>query len=146
MSVERCFIDRKLRHDRPDLLKAKKSVEIAEDGLKEAQKLADAAFPNQALVMAYASMFHAGRALLYRDGVIEKSYFCLLMYLKEEYADKGKLDQELMTMMDAFREERHEIFYSLNRVQISNDDVKEALANAKKLLEKVKENIGKNLR
>ena len=62
-------------------------------------------------------MFHAGRALLFRDGIQEKSHYCLLVYLKEKYT--GRISAGILSSMDAYREERHEVLYSLEKTKIS---------------------------
>lgn len=138
MTLERCFDERKLRKDRPDLLKAERSVVVAESKLKRAEELSDAGFQDAALLTAYAAMFHAGRALLFKDGIIEKSHYCLSAYLKETYGKSGKIKQEVLTIMDAFREERHDALYSLEGITVQQDGAKTAIENAKMLLEAVK--------
>lgn len=123
---------------RPDVLKARKSLETAEGKLSEAGALAQAGFKSAAMVTAYAAMFHAGRALLFKDGVVEKSHYCLVEYLREEYAKTGRLPNELVTMMDSFREERHDVLYSLEGVKAKTDDVEAAIETAKKLVGEAK--------
>jgi uncharacterized protein (UPF0332 family) len=136
--MERCFEERKLRHDRPDPLKAQKSVSAAEAKLGEAEKLAQAGFASASLLSAYSAMFHAGRALLFRDGVVEKSHYCLIAYLHEKYAETGKLNAGTITVMDAFREERHDVLYSLEGIAVRQDDTKTAIDAARKLIAAVK--------
>ena len=142
--MKECFVTRGLRYDRPDYLKAEKSLEVAARKLEEAQKLADANFENNALLNAYASMFHSGRALLFKDGVIEKSHYCLIAYLQEEYAQKDIIETGIITLMDSFRQERHDVLYSLESMEIGKEDVAEALANAKKLLAVAKKILKNN--
>ena len=136
--MDRCFEERKLRKDRPDILKAHKSVSVAESKLKEAEDLAKAGFASASLLSAYSSMFHSGRALLFRDGVVEKSHYCLIAYLREKYSKAGKLDDGTITVMDAFRAERHDVLYSLEGISVRSDDTKTAIEAAKRLLQEVK--------
>ncbi len=138
MSLERCFEERKLRKIRPDILKARKSLEVAESKLSKAEELAKAGFEDVALVTAYASMFHSGRALLFRDGIVEKSHYCLIQYLKEKYVKTGKIENEVITMMDSFRHERHDVLYSLEGIKVRTNESKEAIETARKLLSAVK--------
>lgn len=119
-------------------MKARQSLKVSEDKLVEAEKLAKAGFGDAALVTAYASMFHAGRALLFKDGVVEKSHYCLVVYLRENYAKQGKIGPEIITMMDAFREERHDVLYSLEGIRVKTADTKTAIETARKLLETAK--------
>jgi len=135
LSLDKCFEERKLRKERPDMLKAQRSLLAANEKLEEAQALAKAGFASSALLNAYASMFHAGRALLFRDGIVEKSHYCLIAYLRENYAKTGRLSAGTITMMDAFREERHDVLYSLEGIKVKPDETSAAIGNAKKLLE-----------
>jgi uncharacterized protein (UPF0332 family) len=138
LTLDRCFEERKLRRVRPDPMKAAQSLKVSEEKLGEAEKLANAGFGDVALVTAYASMFHAGRALLFKDGVVEKSHYCLVMYLKENYAKTNKISNDIITMMDAFREERHDVLYSLEGVKVKTTETKTALETARKLLQTAK--------
>ena len=138
MALAECFEDRRLRRERPDVLKARKSLETAQRKLSEAGALAQAGFESAAMVTAYASMFHAGRALLFRDGIVEKSHYCLVQYLREEYAKTGRLQNELITMRDSCREERHDVMYSLEGIRVKPNEVGAAITTAKKLVEEVK--------
>ena len=126
----------------PDRTKALQSLKVAQSKLVEAEKLAEAGFENVALVSAYASMFHSGRAILFKEGIVEKSHYCLVMYLKENYATPGKIDHEIITLMDAFREERHEVLYSLEGIGVKATETKTALETARKLLGTAKHLVG----
>jgi uncharacterized protein (UPF0332 family) len=125
------------------MFKAKKSIDIAESKLAEARELLSAGFKNNAAVTAYSSMFHAGRALLYRDGIQEKSHFCLIVYLKEIYASSNKITPEIITLMDSFREQRHNIMYGFEIFEVSEEEVEEAIESASKLIGMAKSLIGK---
>jgi len=114
------------------------SISTAESHLNEAENLAKAGFKKVAVVIAYASMFHAGRALLFKDGVMEKSHYCLVVYLREKYVVNGKLSTELITIMDAFREERQDVMYGLEIPELNKDDEKIAIENARKMINEVK--------
>jgi len=115
-------------------LKAKYSIETAKDKLKQAQELASAEFNETALVTAYAAMFHAARALLYKDGIQEKSHYCIVVYLREQYSKAGKLDAGLLTVMDALREERHSVMYGLERLKVRENAVRFALDSAARFI------------
>lgn len=92
-----------------------------------------------ALLYAYSSMFSAGRAILYKDGVQEKSHYCLARYLEEKYVKKGKIDAETITLLNAFREERHAIVYGFEEVEVRKEEAREAVSTAKKFSRKVEE-------
>ncbi len=135
--LDECFERRQLRQIPPDKAKAKSSLETAKIKLAEAKGLAAAGFASMAIVNAYASMFHSCRALLYRDGVQEKSHYCLIAYVREKYAATGKLTPGLITVMDAFREQRHDVFYGFGKPSTKKADVELALDAAKKLMEEI---------
>ncbi|HQT45326.1 MAG TPA: HEPN domain-containing protein [Candidatus Micrarchaeota archaeon] len=120
------------------MLKSEKSMSVASEKLAEAQALLKSGFESSAVVSAYASMFHAGRALLFKDGIIEKSHYCLIEYLRETYVKTGKMPAEAITVMDAFREERHEVMYSLEGIKIKQKVAQTAIDNAKALIDAVK--------
>ena len=77
-----------LKKDKPDIKKAKKSIEIAYHKLDIAKRTFNVKIYEVSIVNAYASMFHAARALLFKDGVKEKSHYGLFIYIKEKYIDK----------------------------------------------------------
>ena len=142
MSLQECFDRRQLRAIPPDSLKSASSIETAEDKLKQAKELANADFNQAALVTAYASMFHAGRALLYRDGIQEKSHFCLVVYLREKYGEIGKLDNGLITVFDALREGRHDVMYSVEKIKLKEGEIEFAIKSAESLIVSVKKLLG----
>lgn len=142
MTLQECFDRRQLRVVSPDALKSASSIETAEDKLKQAKELASARFGQVALVTTYASMFHAGRALLYRDGVQEKSHFCLVVYLREKYGKPGKLDNGLLTVFDALREERHDVMYGVEKIKIKKGEIEFAIKSAESLITSVKKLLG----
>ncbi|MEW6593103.1 MAG: HEPN domain-containing protein [Candidatus Hadarchaeota archaeon] len=128
-----------MRRIRPDLLKARKSTEAAQLKLEEAEALLADNHNDAALIYAYSSMFSSGRAILYKDGIQEKSHYCLAKYLEEEYAKKGKIDIEAITMLNSFREERHTIMYGFEEVEVTTEEAREAIATAEKFLSKARE-------
>ena len=55
-------------------------------------------------------MFHASRAVLFRDGFREKSHYCIARYLEALY--KGKLSKKWIDLLDYYRDLRHSGQYS----------------------------------
>ncbi len=139
MTLEECFASKKLRRIRPDQLKARKSLEAAAAKLERAKALLKDGHNDAALLYAYSSMFGAGRALLYKDGVQEKSHYCLSKYLEEKYAKSGKIDPETITLLNAFREERHAIMYGFEEVKVVEEEAREAVSAAEKFIKKAEE-------
>ena len=111
MNLEDCFEKRLLRMIEPDKEKAVQSIKMAEDKLRLAKEAMEKEFLDACIIYAYTSMFHSARALLYRDGIQEKSHLCIVLYLKEKYS--GVIPYYLLHSLDAFRKERHEALYGL---------------------------------
>lgn len=139
MSLDECFASRKLRRIHPDQLKARKSLDAAAAKLERAKALLEDGHNDAALLYAYSSMFSAGRAILYKDGIQEKSHYCLAKYLEEKYVKKGKIDSETITLLNAFREERHAIMYGFEEVEVGEDEAGEAVSAAEKFIRKADE-------
>ena len=83
MRTNDCFKKRLLRKGKPDFLKASKALEMSEIKLERAQDLFENGFYEESIVASYTSMFQASRALLFKDGITEKSHACVVSYLKE---------------------------------------------------------------
>ena len=136
MNVDECFDKGLLKRDKPDKDKAIRSIEMAAFKLDKARNLFDKEVFDMALINAYISMFHAGRALLFKDGVREKSHYGLYIYLSEKYSDK--LEQRFLNELNALRLERHEVFYGLERTEIEEVEAESAIGAAKSFLNIVK--------
>ena len=63
------------------------------------------------VIDAYMAMFHATRAILYDEGIQEKSHFAMYIYLKEKCAQKIPLP--IIHLLNLYRTERHEAMYGL---------------------------------
>ena len=85
-------------------------------------------------------MFHAARALLFRDGIIEKSHVCLAEYLRAEYVRKGRLSGALVSTHDSLRIDGHETLYGLE-TKSSAKEAEYALRKANEFLKAAKETL-----
>ena len=132
MRLEDCFKERLLRKIKPDREKAKRSLEVAKGKLKMGKEALDKCLLDASLIYAYTSMFHSARALLYKDGIQEKSHVCVVLYLKEKYANS--IPYYLIQSLDYFRKERHEALYGLD-FEIKEKDVALALKDAEEFIE-----------
>jgi len=103
MRLRECFEKRLLRRERPDLERCRRSVQVAEAKLAQAEKAFDHGLIDAAIILAYTAMFHAARALLFRDGVIEKSHVCLVEYLREIYVKRGRMSEAMVNTLDSMR-------------------------------------------
>lgn len=139
MRIEDCYKKRLLRVDKPDKLKTKKALEMATLKIQRAAELLDSGFHEEAIVTSYTSMFHAARALLFKDGVIERSHACAIAYLSKEY--NQSLGHNHISWIDTYRLERHESFYGLESFGIDKSESEDALNKSKKFLESIKKII-----
>ncbi len=78
MNIRECFKRRLLREDRPDPRRSERAMEVSEAKLEEAEKALRAGLPEATVILAYTAMIHAGRAVLFRDGIVERSHVCLI--------------------------------------------------------------------
>lgn len=111
MRLKECFEKGLLRKSAPDKRKALRSVQVAKNKMREAERLFGADFWNQTILAVYTAMFHAARALLYKDGIKERSHYGLYVYLREKYRDR--LEFRFINELNVLREERHELMYGL---------------------------------
>ena len=87
--------------------------------LQNARQCIDDDMPDLAVVSVYTSMFHTARALLFRDGIKERSHVCILEYLKEKYPQL----HDFVPVMDMYRRSRHTMLYGTDAEVISDDAV-----------------------
>jgi len=97
----------------PNTVKSRRSFEVASAKLEEAEKALRSELFDAAIILSYTAMFHAARALLFKDGIVEKSHVCLAEYLRTEYVKRGRLGAALVNALDSLRVDRHETIYGL---------------------------------
>lgn len=137
MNLEECFEKRLLRRARPDRLKTTKALEMAAKDLAAAEKLFEHGFYEQVILYSHTAMFQGARALLFKDGIFEKSHYCVIEYLKHNDVRSGKLDQSHIYWLDTYRVERHETLYGLEKIDVKESDANAAIKSAKDFLEAV---------
>lgn len=137
MKIRECYERRLLREERPDPRRSERSMEVSEAKLEDAEKALRAGLPDATVILAYTAMFHAARAVLYRDGIVERSHVCLIEYLKERYVKTGRMSEALVNTLDSARVDRHETLYGLE-VRSSEREAKYSLRRAKEFLSMVK--------
>jgi len=137
VNIRECFERRLLREDRPDPRRSGRSMEVSEAKLEEAGKALRAGLPDATVILAYTSMFHAARAVLFRDGIVERSHVCLIEYMKEMYVKTGRMSEALVNTLNAARVDRHETLYGLE-TQSSEGEAEHSLQRAREFLSMVK--------
>jgi len=135
MDIEECFEKGLLKKETPDIEKSKKSVEMAKYKLERARRLFELKVFEETLVNAYSAMFHAGRALLFKDGVREKSHYGLFVYIKEKYSDK--MERKFINELNALRLERHEISYGLEKSEVEEVEAESVIKVSKDFISAV---------
>ncbi|MEA3559143.1 MAG: HEPN domain-containing protein [Candidatus Thermoplasmatota archaeon] len=61
------------------------------------------------MVQAYSSMLNVSRAILFKDGYVERSHYCVVEYLRYNYYDEY---EDHIEKLDLMRKERHQILYN----------------------------------
>ena len=134
-NIEDCLKFRLLRKIKPDKEKTKRSLELAEEKLIEGEKVIKFKIFQYVILEAYMSMFHAARALLYKDGIQEKSHFAIFIYLKEKYSNQIPL--HILNFLNIHRTERHEAMYGLE-YKPKKEDALVALEDARTFVNEIK--------
>ena len=106
-------------------------TEIASAGryLADARKCLQEKMPEMAVVAVYTAMFHSARAILFRDGIRERSHVCVVAYLAENYP----LLREHINALDMFRRSRHNMLYGVD-VTAVEEDARQGIAAAEKFI------------
>ena len=133
-NLDDCFKFRLLRRINPDLDKTGRAVEISKERLNEAKNAIKLKIFQFAVLEAYMAMFHAARALLYKDGIQEKSHYAVFIYLKEKYSDKIPI--HILNFLNIHRIERHEAMYGLE-YKPNEQDALRALEDAESFVKEV---------
>jgi len=132
MSLDECFEKGLIRKGRVDKHKIHGSLKLTEHFLKRAEGNYKMGYYDVALLMAYNSIFHTARALLFSKGYSERSHSCLILFLKKEFANTDLI--EYIQTTDNYRILREMVQYSGE--SCSDKDAKEAIDDAKNFFEK----------
>jgi len=116
-----CFERRLLTNTGPSTGLARKSLKQAEIFLVDAVDLINMDKSRMGTIALYNAFFHTSRALLFRDGIKERSHFCIARYVEEKYVRKGLLKADFLGHLDALRDARHETQYSLEVISLEID-------------------------
>ena len=108
-----------------------KEMKNAKLDLQRAEHTYDEEDYKWATVMAYYSMFHSIRALIYSKGYREKSHRALLIAFKELLIDSGILEEKYFKNFDYAMYLRESADY---RGEYSEGSAAETIENAKDLL------------
>ena len=118
--VDNCFERKLLNPANPSTGLAKKSLKQAALFLTDAEDLVRIDKERMSTIALYNAFFHVARALLFKDGIKERSHFCIARYIEEKYVNKKLLNKNFLDYLDALRDARHETQYSL---EISTSEI-----------------------
>ena len=118
--------------------KAKQSIEKAKELLQEANQNLENELTNSAVIVSYLSIFHAARALLFKDGFREKSHECIVRYIEEKYG--GKISQKQIELLEKFKDERMHTQYDVS-YSPSEEDAEKMAEFAAEFIETIEQLI-----
>ena len=125
-----------LRRVEPSLSKSQLSVKEAVKWWDESIKNRDAGAYSSSLITSYLAIFHASRAILFRDGIREKSHYCIGVYL-EAYQEKGLLEERWTLLFNRMRNSRHAGQYSFQTTP-THDEAESSIKSAKAFINRIK--------
>jgi uncharacterized protein (UPF0332 family) len=103
--------------------------------LSEAMKNVGAEAYKSAISSFYLAIFHSARAVLFRDGVREKSHYCAGVYL-EKYVEQDVFEGDWVLIFDRMRSVRHTDQYSF-RTPPSSEEVDSGIDIAGKFVDRM---------
>jgi uncharacterized protein (UPF0332 family) len=143
VTLEECFGKGLLRRVDPSGGKARESLRQARTWLAEAEQAFAAGVLRSALLAVYNGCFHAARAVLFRDGLREKSHYCIELYL-DSYVREGHLEAGWIAVFGRMRSARHTDLYSFQPAP-SREEVESAIRDGGKFVDRMElllENTG----
>lgn len=87
------------------------------------------------IIASYTSVFHSARAILFNDGIAERSHFAVYEYLKAKHKRFGG---EMLNAFDLYRKLRHSVAYGLD-TYVEKEDAEKIIEFASDFLEKTKQ-------
>ena len=134
-NIDDCFRLGLLRRTEPSRSKSDQSLLSAREWLSEAKKNLEAEALRSALSSAYLAVFHSARAVLFRDGVREKSHYCIGLYL-QRYVEEGSLEEDWPMLFDRIRSVRHADQYSF-MARPTDEEVQAGIDLAERFIERM---------
>ncbi len=110
VSLDNCLKDGLLKPIPPSPEDAANQISKAKVLLREAESSLDNDNVNVAVMAAYAALFDACRAVLFRDGFRERSHVCVVRYLEAKYSKQ--LGKDTIILLDEYRDKRHKVVYA----------------------------------
>lgn len=134
--LSKCFNKGLLRRVEASQIKSRQSIRESDKWVEESVKNLESGAYNSAQLSIYLVIFHAARAVLFRDGVREKSHYCISIYL-EKYYRKGFLEENWILLFDRMRSKRHMQQYSF-QTEPSEEEIKSGIKSANSFNKRIK--------
>ncbi|MDO8627604.1 MAG: HEPN domain-containing protein, partial [Candidatus Diapherotrites archaeon] len=119
--MDKCFEQGLLKKTEKSKTFALSDIKQAEFFLNESFDLLNLKKREMSAIALYNAVFHASRALLFLNGVKEKSHYCLQKYLEEIFVKSGVLSDEDLSLFDLLRGLRQEVQYNVVKVEFEED-------------------------
>ena len=136
MKLNDCYKEGLLRKTKPSKQYAIKSLKTSLNYIQNAKDNFDMKNNNLVIFCSYTAMFHSARALLFKDGVKERSHLCIVSYIRETYPKLRSLSNQL----DAYRRNRHNTLYALDFL-ISEYEAQQAIEDAEQFQKQIEKII-----
>jgi len=125
MRLQDCFKEGLLKKIKPSKQYATKSLETSLIYIQNAKDNLKMKNNNLVIFCTYTAMFHSARALLFKDGIKERSHLCIVSYIRETYP----LLRRLSNQLDTYRRNRHNSLYALDFL-ISDNEAQQAIEDS----------------
>lgn len=135
--LDDCFADGKLQTVEPSYEKACQSIALARAYLDEARQSGAIGTTRLAMNGLYFAWFHAGRSVLFRDGIREKSHYCLEQYLGT-YVSAGRLDARWLSLFGRMRKKRESSQYSFSPAPLP-DEIESVIKLTEEFIDRMEE-------
>lgn len=127
MDIKECLREGYLKRIKPDKSLVEKELKESGKDLESARKARAEGNYKWSVVMAYYSMFHAARALLFSEGYREKRHFAVQVFL-EDRVKRGLLESTYAHMFSSAMEARENADYRYSYSEAVTEDILEYAA------------------
>jgi len=131
LNLNECFEKNLLRKTRPSRKKMESSLKIAKHNIDNAKEVFNIGIYDLAFISSCNAMFHSARAVLFKDGIVERSHTCVIEYLRSK-----KFPEKYVNLLDMYRINRHTAQYGLE-VLIKEKEAKMSIENAEEFIDVV---------
>lgn len=135
ITLEKCLKNGLIKEIPSSPTEAKNQIGKASVLIEEAKSCLKNDDINAAVMTAYAALFDAARAVLFKDGYRERSHVCVVRYLEAKYTKQ--LGEDNIVLLDEYREKRHKVVYDSDYYS-TEEEAKNIVSFAEKFIAKIK--------